>query len=176
MSLSYVAEQDRVLMRVSTTDKQELRFWMTRRFMLNVMPHFDRLLIEAGERSEPMQSMSQQAKRAAADFHRDEHLESTDFKTPYQADGYRQPLGAEPLLVTEAQITPISAQQIRLRFVESLQAHENPRFCELNLSPQLGHGLLHLARQAMRAGEWLAPQDHAADIADQVAAVNRVLN
>jgi hypothetical protein len=46
LSVSYQAEQDRLLLRVSSTNGQEMRLWLTRRLMLGLWPLISRLQTE----------------------------------------------------------------------------------------------------------------------------------
>ena len=46
LSVSYQAEQDRLLLRVSSTSGQEMRLWLTRRLMLGLWPLISRLQTE----------------------------------------------------------------------------------------------------------------------------------
>ena len=44
MSVTYLAEQDRILMRVNTAAAEEMRLWLTRRLMLGLWPLLSKLL------------------------------------------------------------------------------------------------------------------------------------
>ena len=44
LSVNYLAEQDRILMRVNTAASEEMRLWLTRRLMLGLWPLLTKLL------------------------------------------------------------------------------------------------------------------------------------
>ena len=46
MSVSYLPEQDRILMRVNTVEGEEMRMWLTRRLMVGLWPLLSKLLTE----------------------------------------------------------------------------------------------------------------------------------
>ena len=49
LSVNYLAEQDRILMRVNTAASEEMRLWLTRRLMLGLWPLLSKLLMPKGE-------------------------------------------------------------------------------------------------------------------------------
>ena len=46
MSVTYLPEQDRILMRINTTEGEEMRMWLTRRLMVGLWPLLSKLLTE----------------------------------------------------------------------------------------------------------------------------------
>ncbi len=62
-------------------------------------------------------------------------------------------MGAEPLLVTESQLSPLSSGHLQLKFSEKLSGHT--RDIQFNMDAQLTQGLLHLLSQAIRKSQWL---------------------
>ena len=46
MSVTYLPEQDRILMRINTTEGEEMRMWLTRRLMVGLWPLLTKLLTE----------------------------------------------------------------------------------------------------------------------------------
>src|SRR3954468_31060 len=101
LSVTYLAEQDRILVRVNTEAAEEMRLWLTRRLMLGLWPLLSRLLTEHLLKLEAagtvLDTADEALKKMLADFRREEFLQHADFETPYR-DNQALPLGEEPLL------------------------------------------------------------------------------
>lgn len=160
MSISYQPEQDRILVRVNTSEHQELQFWFTRRLTLGLAPLMERLTTEAAARrngpaTTHLANADPITKKAMADFKRDETIRSADFSTPYQAPGVLAPLFDPPLLITEVNLAPLAAGALRMQCSEKLSGRpQPPRTFELVLSDTLIHALLHLLERAVVASQW----------------------
>ncbi len=161
LSIAYVPEQDRVLVRVNTLEGQELQFWLTRRLTLGLSPLMDKVVTEhvarhGGPATSHVAAMDDMSKKAVAQFQRSETLKNADFATPYKATEASVPLFAHPLLVTEVNITPLSNGQLRLTCVEKLPQPPAaaPRSFQMALSQQLIHAFVHLLDRAVAQSQW----------------------
>ncbi len=168
LSVNYIQEHDRILVRINTTRSEELRLWLTRRLTLGFMPMVQKIVAEWVAKQEtvkspltmPAATADLQTKQLLADFKREESLQKSDFHTPYKAPN-ALPLGAEPLLVTEISVTPLPSGQLQLAFNEKLQLdsgqphpHPNPRGFRVALEQKLVHGFVHLLQKAMDVSQW----------------------
>lgn len=174
MAISYLAEQDRILVRVNTSEHRELQFWCTRRLILGLSPLLERLVTEAAARRGGPATMhlagaDPATKKAMADFSRNETIRDADFSTPYRVAESSEPLFANPLLITEVNIAPLANGALRLQCAEKLSEGPPPRSFELVLSSTLTHAFMHLMERAVVASQWrgagVAPAN-----ADDVAA------
>ncbi|MDB5847682.1 MAG: hypothetical protein JWP29_1434 [Rhodoferax sp.] len=161
MSVTYVSEQDRILLRINTTEGEEMRLWLTRRLMLGLWPGLNQTIL--GGSSQPQVNApvaDDAARKMVAEFQRQAFLQKSDFATPYTVEDAALPLGPEPLLVSQVQVTPLSrgtdAQQpqLRIHFQEKPGTGAPQRGFQLELAPQLSHGLLHLLERALRESQW----------------------
>src|SRR4051812_29709210 len=122
LSVNYLAEHDRILMRVNTRDSEEMRVWLTRRLLLGLWPLLSKLLtkhllkLEAAGTS--LDTADEDLKRMLADFRKEEFLRNADFDTPYQESSTELPLGDKPLLVTDVDAAPLPNGRLRLSFNE----------------------------------------------------------
>jgi hypothetical protein len=161
LSVTYLAEQDRVLVRIKTVGAEEIRLWLTRRLMLGLWPLLSRLLtghllkLEAAGRS--LDGADEHLKQMLADFRKEEFLRQADFDTPFQEGEAELPLGREPLLVTDVDATPLPDGQLRLSFNERLSQSEQPRSMHVELQPNLMQGMMHLLEQALARSQWAEP-------------------
>ena len=105
LSVNYVQEQDRLLLRVNSAAAEELRLWLTRRLVLGLLPVLKKSVADVVARAESERAAvvlpNEQARHMLAEFKREEALKTSDFGTPYKAQAAKLPLGSEPLLVTE---------------------------------------------------------------------------
>jgi hypothetical protein len=158
LSVTYLAEQDRILMRVNTAAAEEVRLWLTRRLMLGLWPLLSKLLtrhllrLEAAGTS--LETADDDLKQMLADFRKEEFLKQADFETPYQENQPQLPLGEEPLLVTDVDASPLSNGQLRLSFNERPRGEGKPRSFHMEMNPRLMQGLLHLLEQALGRSQW----------------------
>jgi hypothetical protein len=161
MSVTYVVEQDRILLRINTTAGEEMRLWLTRRLMLGLWPALTNAI--AGTAGQPRANtpvVDAAARQMLAEFQRQALLQKSDFSTPYSQQEAALPLGPEPLLVSEVHLTPLAAgaggsqAQLRVHFQEKLSAGTPQRGFQLELAAQLSHGLLHLLERALGEAQW----------------------
>ncbi|MBA4328707.1 MAG: hypothetical protein C0428_10810 [Polaromonas sp.] len=177
VSVSYVQEQDRLLIRINGKEGGELRAWVTRRMGLALLPilgqtttdQISKVAAAAVAAALPGVSAEDQRSQALAAFETEAALRSGDFETPYQPreDAPVEPLlGPEPLLLTEVKVTLLGSGQLRLQMFEKLPDQEAVRNFQVMMDPQLSNALLHLLHQSVNASQWLelpalAAPDHA---------------
>jgi len=162
MSVTYLPEQDRILMRINTTDGEEMRLWLTRRLMVGLWPLLSKMLTEHLLRMEAagasLETADDELKKMLADFRKEEFLRQADFETPYQdTTRKRFPVGEEPLLITDVDATPLPAGPLRLAFNERLASGSSPRSFQMEMEPKLMQGLMHLLEQALGHSGWRDP-------------------
>jgi hypothetical protein len=158
LSVNYLAEQDRILMRVNTRAAEEMRLWLTRRLMLGLWPLLSKLLtkhllkLEAAGTS--LDAADEDLKKMLADFRKEEFLRNADFDTPYQENRAELPLGDKPLLVTDVDAAPLPNGRLRLSFNERKPNSDKPRSFQIEMEPKLMQGLMHLLEQALARSQW----------------------
>jgi hypothetical protein len=159
MSVTYLPEQDRILMRINTTDGEEMRMWLTRRLMVGLWPLLTKVLTEHLLKLESagasLAGANPELKKMLADFRKEEFLQHADFDTPYKEGQARLPLGEEPLLVTDVDATPLASGPLRLNFNERpANGDSKPRSFQMEMQPKLMQGLMHLLDQALLQSQW----------------------
>lgn len=159
MSISYQPEQDRILVRVNTSEERELQFWFTRRLTLGLAPLMERIVTEAAARrggpaTTHLAGADPATKKAMADFKRNETIRSADFSTPYKVAEANAPLFETPLLITEVNIAPMAAGALRLLCSEKISGAPQTRKFELALSDTLTHAFMHLLERAVTVSQW----------------------
>lgn len=162
LSVNYQQEQDRILMRINTTAGEELRLWFTRRLSLGLLPLLGKIVADQVAKLEaakpghisPSATADAQTKQMLVEFKRQELLQKSDFATPYKELPNKLPLGSEPLLVTEVNVTPLPTGQLQLKFNEKIPGQDMPRGFQVSLEQNLVHGFLHLLNKAVDTSQW----------------------
>jgi len=96
LRLDYAAEQDRLLLRISTDDGKEVLLWLTRRCVKLMWT----LLVGMAQSSPRIALQSNPEARAALlGMEHEQALRGADFSSPYEEGTRERPLGPEPLLV-----------------------------------------------------------------------------
>lgn len=162
VSVTYQTEQDRLLVRINTSTREELRLWFTRRLMVGLWPLVNRFLTDQLVKTESSitsgAAASDDMKHMLADFRRETLLQQADFATPYRADEASLPLGEQPLLVTDVNLTPRTGGPLRLEFVEKPEQAQGPtRQSVLEMDARLLQGFVHLLQQALERANWALP-------------------
>jgi hypothetical protein len=152
LSISHDEVQDRLLVRLNTQDAQEYRFWLTRRMALRLLPVLKQSVLRLEAAQPGVAASDSRAQQILADIQRDAFLQTADFATPYAAQAQGLPLGAEPLLVTDVQMSLQTNGSLEVVFQQKLG--ESVQSCHLYLQAPLVHGLIHLAQETMVKAEW----------------------
>jgi len=161
LSVTYLAEQDRILVRVNTAAAEEMRLWLTRRLMLGLWPLLSKLLtkhlLKLESAGTSLEAADEALKKMLADFRKEQFLQEADFDTPYDENQTVLPLGEDPLLVTDVDASPLPSGRLRLSFNERLPNVERPRSFQMEMDPKLMQGMMHLLEQALARSQWQEP-------------------
>jgi hypothetical protein len=152
LSVSHDEVQDRLLVRLNTQDAHEYRFWLTRRMALRLLPVMNQSLARLEAAQPGVAASDQSAQQILTEIKRDAFLQSADFATPYAAKAQLLPLGSEPLLVTDAQLTLQSNGSLEV--VLQQKTGHSIQSCHLSLHVQLVHGLIHLVKETLVKADW----------------------
>src|SRR5688572_11693761 len=99
IKLEHSALHDRLLMRISTDDGQEVLLWLTRRCVKLMWP----ALVKLAQSAPDMALQSAEAKSALLGMRHEDVVGKADFSKPYEAGQRMRPLGEEPILVARIQ-------------------------------------------------------------------------
>jgi hypothetical protein len=163
LSIIYVVEEDRLLMRINGKDDSgELRAWLTRRLALALLPVLNHTTVEQMKKlsgpTTPAASLDEQRSQLLSAFQTEASLRTGDFETPYQEQNHAPgglAAGTSPLLLTEAKLTLMGNGELRLQVFEKIPGQEAVRNFQLMMEAPLSHGLLQLLHQGLNAARWL---------------------
>lgn len=156
--------QDRLILRIGTSNNEEIRVFLTRRFLRDIWPHMAAMLtghlaatrfLPSGDAAD--QSLDQSGPESGSES--DPELaalastapdaESTRFDQAFQDDNPTYPLGATPLLATEAVLEASGDGSASLTLREARE-----RSFKLSLNAELLQALCAMLRAANEHAEW----------------------
>ena len=152
LSVSYDERQDRLQLKLNTQDGQEFRFWLTRRMAIRLLPAMEQSIVRLEAAQPGVAATDVPTQHMLTELKRDAFLETADFSTPYAAEPRQLPLGDEPLLITDAQLSLQAHGALQVIFQK--KTAEATQSCQLNLQTPLVHGMIHLVRQCMAKADW----------------------
>jgi len=157
VNVSYVGEQDRVLLRINSVGGEEFRIWLTRRMCLQLLPVLDKSSQNQLQAQlpppNPAAPLPQQREQILQNFQKEAAAYGGDYQTPYKDQPAALPLGEEPLLVTELNLTPLKDGKLQMALLERLP--QRKRDMQMTMDLTLTQGLLRLLHQAILSSDWL---------------------
>jgi len=143
-SASYDAAQDRLLLRIRSSDEAEFRFWVTRRYLALLWP----LLMKMADDFSARKSTDPLTRNTLAELAHGEALSKADFGSAYR-EGSIYPLGEEPILLGRVTVKPLQGNTQTLTLLP-----QEGQGINLDLDEKLVHVLARLLQQAAVAAEW----------------------
>jgi len=128
--------QDRLLLRIGTQAGEEFRVFITRRFLHELWPHLATML--AVHLQQPPATVPEADMPLPADF-----------SQPFAADNPVFPLGANPILASEATLDAGGKDSARLTLREARERH-----LTLDLNGELLQALCAMLRAASEQADW----------------------
>jgi hypothetical protein len=147
LKIEFNAEQDRLLLRVSTQSAEEALVWLTRRAVLRLWP-----LVMGGAEASPEvapRAAEPEVKKALLEFQHEKALSKAQFGKQYEQVQRSRPLGDEPLLVTKLQRRSGPDGRVVLGLLPT-----QGEGIFLTLDEPLLHGFIKLLQKAVERAEW----------------------
>ncbi len=167
ISVRYHQDHDRILVNINTSAGEEVQMWLTRRMTLRLWPLINRVVVDhfaipADAKTDGyvnLAAMDTRTKAMLADFKRQEAIQNADFDTPYRSGNTIRPLGDQPLLVTEVNLTPRGNAMLEINFKEQVEGAQDNRGFQIDLPPELVFAVLQLMSHALEQAHWqIGPQ------------------
>jgi hypothetical protein len=157
MQMSYDPRADRLLWNVRTRAGEMFAIWLTRRMALRLRSPFERLVTQTAMPQVPAAraTVVPEAQALMSEMARQKPLQSTSFQAPFDSKAQSRPLGPEPLLPDNIDLTPTpqaAGRGLMIRVRET-----GGRSMQLQLNDELAMGLMRLFEQALKASEWNTP-------------------
>lgn len=146
LHISFVPAHDRLLLRVATANRREVRLWMTRRFVKVLWP----VLMKALQTDPALAGHADpQARTEVLSFQHEQALQEAKFTTEYQTAPDTRPLTETPLLLNRASCEALDAAHTRLELVTAKE-----RSFQLTLDRKTVHSLCKLIADCAANAEW----------------------
>jgi hypothetical protein len=148
IQISFSDSEDRLLLRISTTDDEEFRFWLTRRFSSRLFP----LMVDTIQAIPDIASQRNATNREAVmDFQQEQATQNADFSTPFSIDAEKTvyPLGEEAVLVVRGHLVQHSTDMFNL----SLKDADDVGI-DFNFNTDILYLLHKLLRDSLDATDW----------------------
>ncbi len=143
-SASYDAAQDRLLLRIRSSDDAEFRFWITRRYLALLWP----LLMKMAEDFSARKTTDLLTRNTLAELAHGDAVNKADFGSAYR-DGSSYPLGEEPILLGRVTVKSLQGNTQTLTLLP-----QEGQGINLDLDEKLVHVVARLLQQAAIAAEW----------------------
>lgn len=145
LHLSFVAPQDRLLLRLATA-RSEIRLWITRRFVKDLWP----VLLDALQTDPALAGHTDpQARGEVLSFQHEQAIQDTEFTNGYRAPPETRPLTQQPLLLTRASQEPVDPEHTRLTLITA-----RDRSFQLTLDRKTIHSLCKLITDCVEKAGW----------------------
>lgn len=147
LKLDYDAGEDRLVLRISTHDRTEVRLWLTRRFTKALWQGLMRV-VEANPSA--LLASDAASRESVMAYQHEKAVDAERFGDSFEETATEFPLGETPVLVLGLTIgSPEPADPPRLIFETA-----DKRLVSLGLDQQILHSLMHLLALAMKQTDW----------------------
>ncbi len=144
INCQYMPEEDRVLFRVNTTDEEEHRFVMTRRYMKLVLEALHRHFSSCEKKANPEKNAK--TRQMISQFEHEKALGNTDLSKPFKKS---PKTNTKALMLHTLNIKSDEASKIVLAFLA-----KNKQGIKLVFDNQMAHSILHLLEKTALQAEW----------------------
>jgi len=98
IQIQYSPEEDRIVMRLNSTDKEQYAMAFTRRFVMSFWP----ALVQVLSSDPNFSSYDQKTQKAAMEFQHQDVISKADYEKPFDNEDMTFPWGEAPLLAYKA--------------------------------------------------------------------------
>lgn len=146
LHVSFMPAHDRLLLRVATSGNQEVRLWLTRRFVKVLWP-----VLRDALQSDPAVAghADPSTRNEVLSFQHQRAVQETEFTAQYKAAPESKPLTQTPLLLTGARCHALDADHARLELITP-----RGRAFALTLSRNTIHSLCKLIADCAGKADW----------------------
>lgn len=148
LNVTFMAAEDRILLRLNTTDKEEFRIWLTRRIVRKLARELggaERRLLGL---ENPESGYVAPGARAIQEFQREARTADVNFGERFEDKAGELPFGADPVLATGCEVQ-LQEQNASVALVLG-----NKRTLNFVLDVRGIHGTLAMLQKAVAHSDW----------------------
>lgn len=117
---TYFAEEDRVMLKIRTKDDAEYRLWLTRHITQKMLAVIEKISIKNIEASSKNKSLPKNVIETMNEMLQKNIESQTDLSEKYRSTA-KLPLGAEPILITNATFTIFKNSKVTMKCILKLK-------------------------------------------------------
>jgi hypothetical protein len=148
INVSYNETEDRLLLKVSSSEDEEYRVWCTRRFTQLLMERLE-VSFQQDLPGATAEAVPQPARREVAQMQHKQAVQEEAFGSPYSAEPEAYPLGEDGLLVTTIKYSGQSNDSAQMHLGDN-----SGKGVTLNLDKNLKHQLYELLERGAAKAKW----------------------
>ncbi len=162
--------EDRILLRLNTTDSSSFQFWLTRRYLKLLWPVLIKML--ASDRQVTVHK-TVQAKKEVLSFQHQQVAQKMDYSQKFEEQSRSQPLGPEPVLLSRVSVKN-KPDGTRILCMQP----EQGQGIDLAMDQTLLHSICKLLQDATGKADWGLDLDKSlmTATASEAASDSRALN
>ena len=152
MTVTYVPTEDRMMLRIATSEKTEYRLWLTRRFIATLWPALGGQLAQTADLSglpPPAPAVPTKVRDAVLGMEHQAAVQDSDFSRKHDEDTVDLTANTGPMIVTGAKVKPWDGKKLVLGFQTS-----NDMNVTVTLDKKLLHGFCHMVATTVQKAEW----------------------
>ena len=153
LNVTFMAAEDRILLRLNTTGREEFRIWLTRRVVRKLARELggaERRLLGL---ENPQSGYVAPGARAIQEFQREARMADVDFGERFEDKAGALPFGADPVLATGCEVQ-LQEQNASVALVLG-----NKRTLNFVLDVRGIHGTLAMLQKAVAHSDWELGQE-----------------
>lgn len=168
MTVKYVPTEDRMMLRIATSEKTEYRLWLTRRFVATLWPALGGQLAQTADLSglrpqtppadaaagasaspPPPPPVPTKVRDAVLGMEHQAAVQDSDFSRSHDEDTVDLTANTGPMVVVGAKVKPWDGKKLVLSFQTS-----NDMNVTVTLDKKLLHGFCHMVATTVHKAEW----------------------
>ena len=146
LNVSYHKSEDRLLLKVSTSDDAEYRAWCTRRFTQLLLEKLESLFEDEVPQ---VAAVPEDARREVAQMQHSQKVVEESFERRYEAEPSEFPLGEDGVLVTTLKYKHLDDDVIQMHIGDN-----DGKGVALRLTRNYRHQLYELFKRASERAQW----------------------
>ncbi len=146
ITMTFNAEEDRMLLRISTKDGSEYQLWLTRRF---VKVLWGALMNSMEQNPDLKKTLQPEIKDAVMGMRHQEAIATSNFEKPHDEVKRNLTSNTCPLLVTGGTVTPLKSGVTKLNFTTT-----DGQGINFTLEENLLHAVCHIIITSSQKAEW----------------------
>ena len=151
VNASYVADEDRLMLRINTSNQEEFRLWLTRRLCLDLIIKIENLSLQ-----DLNQKHTKVESKTIDSFNQERLEQQINFNTPYNPKS-TLPFGAMPILIKDISIKT-NASQDNTTLIDLILA--NNKVLTTNMPRKSLNSIRILLKNCCTQANWNTPPEN----------------